>query len=312
MATSSRSLLLGGQSWTRAQSLPPPFLLPSLYHPQVRSFSSSPVTQKRESNKKRGLSALRRTGLRKGQTLSVKLANLPRPVLDPKKRSRIAVDPDHGLYKFFRSTEVSMTTPEELGKYGRAWTVEELRKKGWEDLHRLWWACVQERNLIATEEEERRRTEAGYGELEASDRDDAVKKTMRAIKHTLTERWYTWQNAREIAKQDPEIRLEPGAEKVYLTDQELSELQNQEYAYEDEAWTESSDSLLEEDAVPVGQIEGPEAGEQTSSLQAGEAQVVDVSATSAPEQTSEGRADASQAEQGKKKSTFSQLWRGKS
>ncbi|KAG8628540.1 hypothetical protein KVT40_004413 [Elsinoe batatas] len=307
MATSSRSLLLGGQSWTRAQSLPPPFLLPSLYHSQARSFSSSPVTQKRESNKKRGLSALRRTGLRKDQTLSVKLENLPRPVLDPEKRSKIAVDPDHGLYKFFRSSEVSMTTPEELSKYGRAWTVEELRKKGWEDLHRLWWACVQERNLIATEEEERRRTEAGYGELEASDRDDAVQKTMRAIKHTLTERWYTWQNAREIAKQNSEIRLEPGAEKVYLTDRELSELQNQEYAYEDEAWTESSESLLEENAVPVGQIGDSRTVEQASSLRADEAQVGNAPAASAPEQTLGERADTAQSEQGEKKSTFSQL-----
>jgi large subunit ribosomal protein L47 len=34
-----------------------------------------------------------------------------------------------------------------------------------------------------------------------------VKKTMRAIKHVLTERFYTWEDARELAKQDPEIDL---------------------------------------------------------------------------------------------------------
>ncbi|KAF4555515.1 putative mitochondrial 39-S ribosomal protein L47 [Elsinoe fawcettii] len=312
MATGSRNLLRGAPSLARTQSLPPPFLLPSFYQPQIRSFNSSPVHQKRESNKKRGLSALRRTGLRKGQTLSVKVQNLPRPVLDPEKRSKIDVDPEHGLYKFFRSPEISMTPPEELQKYGRAWTVEELRRKGWEDLHRLWWACVQERNLIATEDEERRRTNAGYGELEAQERDTTVKQTMRAIKHTLTERWYSWQNAREIAKQDPDIRLEPGAEKVYLTDGELSELQNQDYTYEDQAWTESSD-LLEDDVASSGQIGEPKPADARRGALEGGPAAADIPATSAPEQ-SLGASNAGGQEpepRTEKKGAFSSLWRGK-
>ncbi|PNS18710.1 hypothetical protein CAC42_5249 [Sphaceloma murrayae] len=242
-----RYLLRAAQPLSQAQLLPPPFLLPSFYRPS-RHFHSSPSFQKRETNKKRGLSALKRSGLRKGQTLSVKLENLPQPVLDPAERSRIDVDPEHGLYKFFRSPDRSMSQPDQIGEHGRAWTVQELRKKGWEDLHALWWTCVYERNLISTEEEERRRTAAGYGQLEAEVRDEQVKLTMQRIRHTLTERWYTWQNAREIAKTDPSIRLEPGTEKVYLNEEELAALEKAS-ATGDQIWGENTQESLLEDPM---------------------------------------------------------------
>ena len=98
--------------------------------------------------------------------------------------------------------------------------MEELRRKSWEDLHRLWWICVKERNRLATEAYERRRLNAGYGDYEAHDRERAVcfsnhsihsdckianeflpqiKVTQRAIKHALTERWYAWEAAYRIA-----------------------------------------------------------------------------------------------------------------
>ena len=48
--------------------------------------------------------------------------------------------------------------------------MPELRNKDWEDLHRLWWVCVKERNRIATYEAERKRLRAGYGEFEADGR----------------------------------------------------------------------------------------------------------------------------------------------
>lgn len=36
---------------------------------------------------------------------------------------------------------------------------------------------------------------------------EQIKYTMKAIKHTLTERWYTWENARMEAMQDDEINM---------------------------------------------------------------------------------------------------------
>lgn len=40
-------------------------------------------------------------------------------------------------------------------------------------------------------------------------------KTMRAIKHTLTERYYTWQDAVDVAESDPEIDFEDKDGQVY-------------------------------------------------------------------------------------------------
>jgi hypothetical protein len=99
---------------------------------------------------------------------------LPKPVLDPLKRSKVEVDEDHGLWDFFHSKEKPMNTPEEDGDHGRPWCAEELRGKSWEDLHALWWVCAKERNRIATEAYERKRLEAGYGESESEKRDSHV------------------------------------------------------------------------------------------------------------------------------------------
>ncbi|OBT52028.1 hypothetical protein VE04_07427 [Pseudogymnoascus sp. 24MN13] len=129
------------------------------------------------------------------------------PVLDPKKRSKLRVDENHGLYQFFHSKEKAMNTPEEDNSHGRPWSAEELRHKSWEDLHSLWWVCCKERNRIATETHERERLDAGYGDYEAKARDVAVRRTQRAIKQVLTERYYSWEDARKLAAGDPEVDL---------------------------------------------------------------------------------------------------------
>ena len=50
---------------------------------------------------------------------------------------------------------------------------------------------------------------------------------MKAIKHTLTERWYAWENARWAAMEDPAIDLyadEEQGQKVYDATKEVQQV----------------------------------------------------------------------------------------
>ena len=156
----------------RAQHIQLPFLAPSLLKSGNAFSTSSPASYPRDMNRERGVSTVRRTGPR--QPLSVSNDPLPVPVTDASKRTQITVDENHGLYDFFHSKDKPMNTPEENNAHGRPWTPSELRNKSWEDLHALWWQCCKERNRIATEDFERNRLNAGYGEHEAKARDTAV------------------------------------------------------------------------------------------------------------------------------------------
>ncbi|PKS08910.1 hypothetical protein jhhlp_003523 [Lomentospora prolificans] len=177
----------------------------------------------RDNNRFRGVSLLRRTGLR--GPVSVSDEPLPRPAAFLPK---LKVDPNHGLYAFFAGKDKLMNTPAEDREHGRAWTVEELRKKSWDDLQKLWWVCCRERNRISTADYERKRAKMGFGAAESKNRDDAVKQTMKSIKHVLTERYYLWEDAHELAKSDPEINLS-GQGDVYVP------IEDQQFFEEEEA-----------------------------------------------------------------------------
>ncbi|KXS99598.1 hypothetical protein AC578_2228 [Pseudocercospora eumusae] len=219
MHCTTKMLLSGAFAFTvpltRAASaiLPPSFLLPAFAAAQTQtsSFSTSSADYarsrpKRDGNPARGISALRRTGMKKLRT-SVLPKDLPKPVLDPARRSQVQVDERHGLWEFFPSDRGSMATPEQLHSHGRNWYIEELRVKDWDDLHRLWWTCLKERNRLLTYANERKRVGNMYGPYESRERDNTIKRTMKNIKYVLTERWYSWENARVAAMQDPEINM---------------------------------------------------------------------------------------------------------
>ncbi|KAG8425355.1 54S ribosomal protein L4 mitochondrial [Metarhizium acridum] len=180
---------------------------------RAATFSTTARQCKRktkDNNKNRGVSSLYGSGPR--EHLSMSDIPLPKP---RDFKPKVAVDENHGLWGFFPETGKALWSPKETEEHGRAWTVEELRKKSWEDLHSLWWVCCKERNMLATSKAELARGKFGFGDREIEARDEEVMKTMRAIKHALTERYYTWQDAVDVAMSDPEIDMHAEDGQVY-------------------------------------------------------------------------------------------------
>ncbi|KAI3402137.1 hypothetical protein diail_66 [Diaporthe ilicicola] len=197
--TASQRPLAPTSAATVYQSLP--------RHPACLFSTTAPLGKRRRNrdhNRQRGLSAIRGTGLR--EVVSVDNEPLPRPV-GRDELPEVETDPDHGLWDFFYSKGKPLNTPEEDAAHGRAWKVEELRRKSWEDLHSLWWVCVKERNRIATANWERSKGKYGYGDNESKLRETEVRKTQAAIKHALTERFYAWEDARKLAQTDNDVNL---------------------------------------------------------------------------------------------------------
>lgn len=103
---------------------PPIFLAPILACPYVSSnygshFSTSTPScgrERRDGNPNRGLSALRRTGLR--HPIGMSKVPLPVPVLEPERRSKVTVDEKHGLWGFFNKGRTLLSTPEEEDAHG--------------------------------------------------------------------------------------------------------------------------------------------------------------------------------------------------
>ena len=70
---------------------------------------------------------------------------------------------------------------------GRAWTAADLRRKSFDDLHKLWFVLYKERNLLLSERERIRRNQRPVTAKE-EERYTKVKRSMGAIKFVLRER----------------------------------------------------------------------------------------------------------------------------
>ncbi|KAH7661581.1 Ribosomal protein L47 mitochondrial protein [Dioscorea alata] len=76
--------------------------------------------------------------------------------------------------------------------YGRGWKASELRLKSWDDLQKLWYVLLKEKNMLMTQ---RQMLEAENLRFPNPERIPKVRKSMCRIKHVLTER--------AIAEPDP-------------------------------------------------------------------------------------------------------------
>ncbi|KAI0822291.1 mitochondrial 39-S ribosomal protein L47 (MRP-L47)-domain-containing protein [Trametes gibbosa] len=135
----------------------------------------------------------------------------------------IEVNPNHGLYAFFRRQEkdgnVSYETVEPADlvtdKSGRAWTAAELRRKSFKDLHTLWYVVIRERNLLATQEAEARRMGANEQTLGLWAKAFRCRKTMARIKYVINERRVAYEGALKIFnEQRDEVLKKEDSERV--------------------------------------------------------------------------------------------------
>ena len=112
-----------------------------------------------------------------------------------------ASGPRRGLEEFYDARHRSKA-PED-GAAGRAWEACELRRKSFNDLHRLWWTLYKERNVLLTESARARRNGM---RLKYPQRKAAVRKSMARIKQVLAERRkiYREQPVPELPEDDAE------------------------------------------------------------------------------------------------------------
>ncbi|KGN63602.1 39S ribosomal protein L47, mitochondrial [Cucumis sativus] len=69
--------------------------------------------------------------------------------------------------------------------YGRSWKASELRLKSWDDLNKLWYVLLKEKNMLMTQ---RQMLNAQNLKFPNPERIPKVRKSMCRIKHVLTER----------------------------------------------------------------------------------------------------------------------------
>ena len=84
----------------------------------------------------------------------------------------------------------------ETVNYGRPWRSEELREKAFEELHQLWYVCLKELNVLASQQQEARRIGTPFlGRA----RKASVHLTMARIKSELSRRdaqhWRAWESS---------------------------------------------------------------------------------------------------------------------
>lgn len=115
-----------------------------------------------------------------------------RPPIPPTAKN-LAVSDDHQLWQFFHDKQF-MRPFSELDNTGRPWTIPELRRKSFNDLHSLWYSCLKERNILAREQHllnvDIEQPDSPYMKLS-----DSIRETMWRIRHVLSERQHAHENA---------------------------------------------------------------------------------------------------------------------
>ncbi|CAG8543280.1 5265_t:CDS:2 [Diversispora eburnea] len=128
-----------------------------------------------------------------------------------------------GLYDFFQggyTNPVTLPTTKAL-LTGRSWTASELRRKSFEDLHKIWYILLKERNLLATMWEEAKRFNRINNPEWRQRHDDRrfkTQKSMARIKFVLSERRVAYEYARRADPNLFGLEAPPKPQKYYVDD----------------------------------------------------------------------------------------------
>ena len=110
------------------------------------------------------------------------------------RAKNLKVRDDHPLWQFF-SDKRFMRPLSELDNMGRAWTIQELRRKSFEDLHALWYVCLRERNILLRESQIYKTWNADFSDQDKfRQTPDEIHNTMWRIRHVLSERDHSYRN----------------------------------------------------------------------------------------------------------------------
>lgn len=126
-----------------------------------------------------------------------------RPPVPPTVEN-ITVSDDHPLWQFFHDKKF-MREFTELDQSGRPWSIPELRKKSFDDLHSLWYTCLKERNILTREHHVLRLDTKNDGESRFLEQAEKIRQTMWRIRFVLGERNALAQNAKDTL---PEFKAE--------------------------------------------------------------------------------------------------------
>ncbi|KAG7840527.1 hypothetical protein KL942_002478 [Ogataea angusta] len=129
--------------------------------------------------------------------------------------NNITVKEDHPLWQFFHDKKF-VRDQSEVAFTGRAWSVQELRRKSWEDLHGLWHVCLKERNKLEREIHIFRQQGDNPVGGDYQKLNEEIHKSMWRIKQVLTERDHALKNAQKEFKVNGDQYLQEFREK-YLT-----------------------------------------------------------------------------------------------
>jgi len=144
-------------------------------------------------------------------------------------RLGVEVNPNHGLWAFFRKTvgkdgmqkyEALEKKDEAVHYSGRAWSAAELRRKSFKDLHTLWYVVLRERNLLETQSLEAKRLGIASQLTPTEQRMYRCRKTMARIKYVINERRLTYEGAVQIiaeGKGHEVLGRRDGPEEVFET-----------------------------------------------------------------------------------------------